>query len=83
MHFRRAFPVLRPVVVITPYVDGGSSRMGSSVSAFTTRPSRGERMRRLCFGASAAAASRTRAASLVSVAPITSQDALTAAGRGR
>jgi hypothetical protein len=44
MHFRRAFPVLRPVVVITPNPGCGSNRKSGSVSALTTRPSRAERM---------------------------------------
>jgi hypothetical protein len=82
MHFRRAFPVLRPVVVITPNPDGASNMKSGSVSALTLRPSRAERMSRLCFGACAAAASRTRAASLASVAPITGQQCSHSGGGG-
>src|SRR6188472_2653069 len=83
MHFRRVLPVLRPVVVITPNPEGGRNRKTGSVSALTTRPSRAVRIRRVCLGASAAAASRTRALSLLSVAPITSQDSSAHGGLGR
>jgi hypothetical protein len=47
MHLRRAFPVLRPVVVITPNPDGGRAKKNGSINALRTRPSLAERMRRL------------------------------------
>ena len=59
MHLRRVFPVLRPVVVITPNPDGGRTRNMGSISALKIRPSLAERIRRLCLGACLAAASRT------------------------
>src|SRR6185295_9209274 len=62
MHLRRTFPVRRPVVVSTPYPEGGRNITNGSISALSTRPSRGERNSRLCLGASSAAALRTRSA---------------------
>jgi hypothetical protein len=39
MHLRCAFPVLRPVVVITPNPDGGRAKKNGNINALRTRPS--------------------------------------------
>jgi hypothetical protein len=65
MHLRRAFPDLRPVVVITPNPDGGRGKKNGNINPLRMRPSLAERMRRLCRGCCVAALSR----SLASCAP--------------
>src|SRR5919109_1912424 len=47
MHLRRALPVLRPVVVITPNPDGGRSMKNGSSNALRTRPPCNERTKGL------------------------------------
>src|ERR1700728_1020106 len=66
MHLRRVLPVLRPVVVMTPYPEGGRTAKNGSISALRIRPSLAERIRRACFAACFAEASRTLSSCAVS-----------------